>query len=132
MNDASTRRRVQAIRQHNPRMTESQKKTQVEPGRAHALAQLVAFQDEAIVSRIAYKGAGGQMTVFAFAAGQELSEHTSPFDAFVQVLEGRVELRIGGQPVEAQTGDLVLMPGGVPHAVRALAPFKMLLTMYRK
>jgi quercetin dioxygenase-like cupin family protein len=113
-------------------MAEPSKRTQVDPGRAYALAQLVAFQDEAIVSRIVYKGAGGQMTVFAFAAGQELTEHTSPFDAFVQVLEGRVELRIGGAPVEAGPGDLALMPGGVPHAVRALSPFKMLLTMYRK
>lgn len=108
------------------------KDKQIEPGVAHALAAFVAHQEHAVVSRVVYKSAGGQMTVFAFDAGQELSEHTSPFDAFVQVLEGRVELRIGGTPVTAGPGDLVLMPGGVPHALRALAPFKMLLTMYRR
>jgi quercetin dioxygenase-like cupin family protein len=104
----------------------------IAPGAAHRLADLVSVQEQAIVSRVIHKAPGGQMTVFAFDAGQELSEHTSPFDAFVQVLEGRAELRIGGNPVAAGPGDLVLMPGGVPHAVRAVERFKMLLAMYRR
>lgn len=111
---------------------DSEKQPPLPPGQACSLATLVAYQDQAIVSRIVHKGPTGQMTVFAFDALQELSEHTSPFDAFVQVLEGQVELRIGGRPVVAGPGDLTLMPGGVPHAVKALEKFKMLLTMYRK
>lgn len=109
-----------------------EKHPQLPPGQACALRDLVAYQNQAIVSRIVYKAPTGQMTVFSFDEGQELSEHTSPFDAFVQVLEGKVELRIGGQPVVAGPGDLTLMPGGIPHAVKALGQFKMLLTMYRK
>lgn len=110
----------------------SKEDRQLEGGVAHALPRFVDVQTAAVVSRVIYKAPSGQMTVFAFDAGQELSEHTSPFDAFVQVLEGRVELRIGGKPVTAGPGELVLMPGGVPHALRALEPFKMLLTMYRR
>ena len=72
------------------------------------------------------------MTLFAFDAGQELSEHTAPFDAFVQVLDGAVELTIGGEKVVAGQGETVRMPAGIPHAVRALEAFKMILTMVRE
>jgi quercetin dioxygenase-like cupin family protein len=85
----------------------------------------------AIVSRTLAKARGGSLTLFAFDAGQELSEHTAPFDAFVQVLDGAVELVIGGQPVVASAGETVRMPAGVPHAVRALERFKMLLSLVR-
>ncbi len=92
---------------------------------------LIAYQDGAIVSRTLAKAGGGTLTVFAFAAGQALSEHTTPFDAFVQVLDGTAELTIGGKPVTAAEGSIVLMPSGVPHAVRAPGRMKMLLTMLR-
>jgi quercetin dioxygenase-like cupin family protein len=71
------------------------------------------------------------VTLFAFDQGQELSEHTAPFDALVQVLDGCVELTIGGATVTPGAGESVLMPAGVPHAVRAPKRFKMLLIMVR-
>jgi quercetin dioxygenase-like cupin family protein len=85
----------------------------------------------AVVSRTIARAKGGSLTLFAFDAGQELSEHTAPFDAFVQVLDGVVELTIGGERVVARSGETVLMPAGVPHAVRAEERFKMLLSMVR-
>ena len=103
----------------------------IEPARVHALAQLVDCADGAVVSRTLKKTSGASLTVFAFDQGQELSEHTAPFDAFVHVLAGRVLLTIGGAPVEAKGGDIVLMPANVPHAVRAIEPFKMLLVMVK-
>lgn len=101
------------------------------PGQAHALADLVAYQPGSIVSRTLYRGATGTLTLFAFDQGQALSEHTAPFDAFVLVLDGEAEVTVGGTPTRARAGDLVLMPGGTPHAVSAPARFKMLLVMFR-
>lgn len=95
------------------------------------LAEEVAFAPGAIVSRTIAKTKGGTLTLFAFDAGQELSEHTAPFDAFVTVLDGAAELVIGGTPVAAARGETVLMPAHVPHAVRARERFKMLLSMVR-
>jgi quercetin dioxygenase-like cupin family protein len=96
------------------------------------LATLVAYQDGAVVSRTLVKKSGGTVTVFAFDAGQALSEHTAPFDAIVQVLDGEVELVIGGKNVPAHSGQTVLLPANVPHAVNAVTKFKMLLTMVRE
>jgi quercetin dioxygenase-like cupin family protein len=95
------------------------------------LAGLVQYADGAIVSRTLADNAGGTVTVFAFDAGQALSEHSAPFDAMVFVLDGRAELTIGGAPVAASAGQLVVMPANVPHAVRAPQRFKMLLIMLR-
>ena len=96
------------------------------------LKGLVTYQDGAVVSRTLAKTSGGTLTVFAFDAGQALSEHTAPFDAIVQVLEGEVELTIGGKPVPASDGEVVLMPATVPHGLRAATRFKMLLVMLRE
>ena len=71
------------------------------------------------------------MTVFAFDAGQALSEHSAPFDAYVQVLDGEGQMVIGGESVTAKAGEVVLMPANVPHAVNAPVRFKMLLLMFR-
>ena len=101
------------------------------PARVTDLASLVDYAPEAIVSRTLAKAGGGSLTIFAFGAGQELSEHTSPFDAIVQVLDGRGELVIGGETVETAAGEAVLMPANVPHAVRAPERFTMLLIMLR-
>jgi len=95
------------------------------------LRDLVNYGDGAVVSRILLKNSAGNLTLFAFDAGQELSEHTVPFDAMVQILDGRAELTIGGATVIAETGQTVLMPAHVPHAVRALERFKMFLVMVR-
>lgn len=101
------------------------------PATSVDLAELVAYQDGGVVSRTLVKTSGGTLTVFAFDAGQALSEHAAPFDAVVQVLDGEVELVIGGKPVPAKAGQTVLMPANVPHAVNAITRFKMLLTMIR-
>lgn len=95
------------------------------------LADLVQYADGSIVSRALAQRPGGSLTLFAFDAGQELSEHTAPFDALVQVLDGKVLLTIGGKPVPAGAGQSVLMPANVPHAVQAKERFKMLLSMIR-
>ncbi len=101
------------------------------PSSAEKLETLVDYQDHAIVSKTLRKAANGNLTVFAFDAGQELSEHSAPFDAYVQVLDGNVELVIGGESVPASTGQLVLMPADIPHAVKANERFKMLLFMFK-
>ena len=96
-----------------------------------ALAELVNYQDGSIVSRTLMKRSGGTVTLFAFDQGQSLSEHTAPFDAMVQILDGRAEVVIGGKPVLPGAGQTVLMPANVPHAVNARGRFKMLLVMIR-
>jgi len=82
-----------------------------------------------VVSKTLLDKKTGTLTLFAFDAGQGLSEHTAPFDATVQILDGEAELTIGGEPVIAKTGQLVIMPAGIPHSVRAQQRFKMLLIM---
>ncbi len=101
------------------------------PGEAQVLADLVSYQDGSVVSRTLHRGPAGTLTLFAFDAGQALSEHTAPFDAFVLVLDGEALITVGGRPTTARAGEMVFMPGGVPHAVQAPARFKMLLTMFR-
>ncbi len=96
-----------------------------------ALATLLDYVSGSVVSRTLAKNAGGTMTLFSFDAGQELSEHSAPFDAFVQVLDGRVELVIGGKSVPASAGETVLMPANVPHGLKAVERFKMLLLMLK-
>ena len=107
-------------------------RSELPPARPIVLATELAYQPGAIVSRTLAKAKGGSVTLFAFDAGQELSEHTAPFDAFVQVQDGAVELTIGGEKVVARTGETVRMPAGIPHALRAIEPFKMLLVMVRE
>lgn len=103
----------------------------IPPAEAVALAELVAYQPGAVVSRTLVKRGTGTVTLFAFDAGQELSEHTAPFDALVQVLDGEAEITLAGRSLRARAGEAVLMPAHQPHALRAVARFKMLLTMIR-
>ena len=94
-------------------------------------AELVSYQDGAVVSRTLINQKTGTVTLFAFDAGQELSEHTAPYDALVQVLDGETEITIAGQPFQLKAGDAIIMPANDPHAVKALTKFKMTLTMIR-
>ena len=96
------------------------------------MTDLASYQDGSIVSRQITKEDAGNITLFAFDAGQELSEHTAPYDALVHVLDGEVEVRISGQPHHLKSGDAIIMPANDPHALKALTKFKMLLTMIRK
>ena len=98
---------------------------------AFVMKDLVQYGEGAVVSRTLIKQPTGTLTLFAFDQGQELSEHTAPFDAVVEVLEGEALLAIGGEPVPAAAGQTVIMPATVPHALKAVTRFKMLLTMIR-
>ncbi len=96
------------------------------------LEQLIDYSAHSIVSREILKTKTGTLTLFAFDAGQGLSEHSAPFDAVVQVLDGEAEIIIGGKSIITQSGETVLMPANVPHAVSAHQRFKMLLIMIRE
>ena len=102
------------------------------PGEVLTLQSLITPTTHGIASRVLARTGGGNLTLFAFDAGQELSEHTAPFDAFVIVLEGSFTLTIGGSVSQATTGSIVLMPADVPHAVAAPEPARMLLLMLRE
>jgi quercetin dioxygenase-like cupin family protein len=92
---------------------------------------LVNYQDGSVVSRTLINQQTGTVTLFAFDAGQELSEHTAPYDALVEVFDGETEITIAGQPFHLRAGDMIIMPANQPHAVKALTKFKMMLTMIR-
>jgi quercetin dioxygenase-like cupin family protein len=110
---------------------EEQKGIEKLKAQAVGLIDLVDYQDGSIVSREIISKKTGTVTAFAFDEGQGLSEHTAPFDAIVEILDGQAELTIGGKIVSAFTGQMVIMPANVPHAVKATKKFKMLLTMIR-
>lgn len=95
------------------------------------LASLVENQAQSIVSKTLIKLPGGNLTVFAFDAGQGLSEHTAPFDALVIALAGKAEIVLGGEIKQLNNGEALLMPAGIPHALKALEAFKMLLVMIK-
>lgn len=97
----------------------------------HPLAKLIAYQEGAIVSRTLINEKGGSVTLFAFDAGERLSEHTAPYDALVYVLEGETDITIEGRGHRVRAGDVILLPAHKPHAVDAVTPFKMLLVMIR-
>ena len=101
------------------------------PAEAVKLSDLIDYGDGAVVSRTLVKKPTGTVTLFAFDEGQGLSEHTAPFDALVQVIEGEVEIRIDGNPHKVGAGELIILPQGQPHALDAMTRFKMLLTMIR-
>ena len=95
------------------------------------LLDLVAYQQGAVVSRSLVKRASATVTAFGFDQGQGLSEHTSPFDALLQVLEGSADVTIAGATHQVSAAEMILMPANQPHALTARTPFKMLLTMIR-
>jgi quercetin dioxygenase-like cupin family protein len=115
-------------------MTEQRKKASVLAacvGTPQSMDGLVEYAEDSIVSKTILDKPVGTITLFAFDAGQQLSEHTAPYDAVVQVIDGRGRLTIGGEPVTVETGQIVIMPGNVPHSVAAEERFIMLLTMIR-
>jgi len=95
------------------------------------VGELVAWQDGSIVSRKLIARSGGNVTLFAFAEGQALSEHTTPHDALLHVIDGQADVRIEDRTVTVGPGQAVVLPAGRPHAVTARTAFKMLLTMVR-
>ena len=105
--------------------------TQDKPAAPISLMDSIQYAEGAIVSKTLMDRKTGTLTLFAFDAGQGLSEHTAPFDATVHVLDGQADLTIGGRPVSVRAGQLIIMPANVPHAVQANQRFKMLLIMIR-
>lgn len=103
----------------------------IPPAEVLSLETLVAPTPRGIASRVLAKTSGGSVTLFAFDAGEGLSEHTSPFDALAMVLEGALTLTIGGAPVQATPGTIVRMPAAIPHAVEAREASRMLLVLLR-
>ena len=103
----------------------------IPPAEALTINSLITPTEHGIASRVLAKTPGGNLTLFAFDAGQELSEHSAPFDALVMVLEGTLKLTIGGTEVRAKSGTIVRMPANIPHALNAPEPARMLLIMLR-
>ncbi len=106
-------------------------KAEIAPAQVLKTATLVECQEGSVVSRVLIRRDKGNVTLFAFDEGQELSEHTAPFDALVYLLEGNAEILISGKAFNLGAGDTILMPANRPHALRAISRFKMLLTMIR-
>lgn len=99
--------------------------------KALSIASLVDYQSEAVVSRTLIDNIGGTVTLFAFDKGQGLSEHTAPFDALVQIIEGEAAVTISGQSTLVKSGEMIIMPANKPHAIKAASAFKMMLVMIR-
>ena len=97
----------------------------------YSLKSAVAYAEGAIVSKIVARKEAGNITFFAFDNGQNLSEHSAPFDALVQIIEGEGIIRIGGEDFAPKEGEIIIMPANIPHAVEAQTAFKMLLTMLK-
>ena len=95
------------------------------------LADMVDYQEGSVVSRAMVDKKTGTVTLFAFDEGQGLSEHTTPFDALVYIVDGEAEIMISGKNIHLREGEMTIMPANEPHAVRAIGRFKMLLTMIR-
>jgi quercetin dioxygenase-like cupin family protein len=106
-------------------------RSEIAGAEAFSLSGLVNYQEGSVVSRVVLKREKGNVTIFAFDEGQGLSEHTSPFDALVQSIEGEAEVTVSGKPITLRPGDIVLLPADKPHAVKATTRFKMVLTMIR-
>jgi len=100
-------------------------------GRVVELAGLVEYQEGSVVSRTVIDKDTGTVTLFAFDQGQGLSEHTTPFDALVYILDGEAQITISGDPFNVKAGEMLIMPADQPHGLTAVQPFKMLLVMIR-
>ena len=102
-----------------------------EKGKAFSFNDSVEYSAGGIVSKTVLKKETGNISLFSFDKGEALSEHTAPFDAMIQVIDGKGEIIIGGRPNILEAGQSIIMPANIPHAVRAVEKFKMVLTMIR-
>ena len=109
----------------------AQSKRELPAAEVVRLLDLVNYQEGAVVSRTIVNRTTATVTLFAFDAGQGLSEHTAPFDALAHLLEGEAEIVVSGKPLLTKAGEALLMPAHKPHSLKALTRFKMLLTMIR-
>lgn len=100
-------------------------------GRAVEMNGLVSYQSGSVVSRTLIDRKIGTITLFAFDAEQGLSEHTAPFDAFVQIIDGVADVTIAGKVQRVASGEFIIMPANIPHSLKAVEKFKMMLVMIR-
>jgi len=100
-------------------------------GKALKAKDLVGYDKGAVVSRTIIQKPTGTVTIFSFDKGQGLSEHTAPFDAMVEILDGEAAITIAGKPVKVKAGEFIIMPANKPHALKAIKKFKMALVMIR-
>lgn len=100
-------------------------------GQVIDLSNIINYQSGSVVSREIIKKTNGNITLFAFDENGELSEHTAPFDAVIQIIEGKAEIKLSDKNHKLKTGDIIIMPANEPHSVKALEKFKMLLTMIK-
>lgn len=98
----------------------------------NSITDLVNYQEDAVVSKILIKKEAGNVTLFAFDKGQGLSEHTAPFDTLVLVIDGEADIILDGKSNITKTGEMIIMPANIPHALKAVEKFKMMLTMIRR
>lgn len=116
-------------------MKQSSKTADAQPGNfigtSLAIESLVEYQKHSVVSKQILDKKAGSLTLFAFDEGEGLSEHTAPYDASVLILDGKAAITIGGKPHKVKKGEMIIMPAGIPHALKAVQPFKMLLIMIR-
>ena len=100
--------------------------------KANRTAEIVDYQNDAVVSKTLIKKDKGTVTVFAFDKGQGLSEHTAPFDALVQIVDGKADIILDGKSNITESGEMIIMPANVPHALKAIEKFKMMLVMIKE
>jgi quercetin dioxygenase-like cupin family protein len=102
-----------------------------EKGKAFSFSDSIEYADGGIVSKTVLKNEMGNISLFSFDKGESLSEHTAPFDAMIQAVDGKGEITIGGKPNILETGQTIIMPANITHAVKAVERFKMALTMIK-
>jgi quercetin dioxygenase-like cupin family protein len=102
-----------------------------EKGKAFSFNDSIEYSDGGIVSKTVLKKESGNISLFSFDTGEALSEHTAPFDAMIQVIDGKGEITVGGKPNILTAGQTIIMPANIPHSVKAVEKFKMVLTMIR-
>jgi len=115
-------------------MSRNKKREKVEklPTRATRLKDIIEYQEASVVSRTLIDKKAGTVTMFAFDEQQGLSEHTAPYDAMVQIIDGEAEITISGKTHHLQEGEIIIMPANHPHSLKAFKKFKMILTMIRE
>jgi quercetin dioxygenase-like cupin family protein len=99
--------------------------------KAERLIESIQYQDGSIVSRTIMDKSAGTVTLFAFASGQGLSEHTAPYDALVYIIDGEADITVSGKKIHLTQGELTIMPSNEPHALKASPKFKMMLVMIK-
>jgi len=104
----------------------------IEPSTVFTLKEMISYADDSVVSKTLTKNKNGNTTLFAFDKGQGLTEHTSPYNALVVIVEGNCRITIGGRAYEVEEGQMILLPATVPHALESISRFKMMLIMIKE